>query len=88
MKWLIILMALGLTGCIRGADPISKSDTGNRDVDASLIGKVDGCNVWRVHDGYSQKFYFVRCPDGARGTSMWQQRGKSQEYVRALGDKD
>lgn len=58
-KSIIVGAALLLAGC--GADPISKTDTGNPRFTASIIGKVDGCDIWRMQDGSARTLYFARC---------------------------
>ena len=56
---LIVGLAFILVSC--NAEAIKHVDTGNKEVGASLIAIVDGCNVHRIIDGNTQ-FYLSKCP--------------------------
>ncbi len=81
MKMLIVLLIL--SSC--SPDPIVTADSGNKDVTADLIARVDGCNIWRIYAARS--VYFARCPEGARTTQWEEQQGKTSQTMFTLGNR-
>jgi len=66
--------ALSLGAC--DARPIESARTGNPDVDAALIARIEGCNLYRVRDGANRSVYVAICPEGATRSSWSEGCGK------------
>lgn len=69
MKYFVIAaLAAVLIGC--GATPIAQVESGNKEVTAAKIARVEGCVVYRLRDGSERTVYFMRCPQ-ANSTAAW-----------------
>lgn len=67
------LVAASLAGC--GATPISKAQTGNPEVEAGLIARIEGCNLYRIYDNGS-RVYMTVCRGQAERTRWTESCGK------------
>jgi len=85
----ILILAVFLSGC--SAAPLRMAETGNDKVTAALIGRVDGCNIWRIRDGNDQTIYFARCNGSGAASTSWDTRQAAGKTVvikhnQTLGD--
>lgn len=64
-KILAITLLAALTGC--AVDPISTTQTNNKQIDLTLLFENDGCKVYRFLDG-GRYVYYTDC----RGQTEWQ----------------
>lgn len=71
---LALAASLALAGC--DARPIESARTGNPDVEAALIARIEGCNLYRVRDGANRSVYVAICPEGATRSSWSEGCGK------------
>lgn len=85
MRFIILSVAVLLSSC--GAPPIYMGETGNPDVKAANIAKVDGCTIWRIRDGTERTVYFARCQEGSVKTSWDEGAGKTLRHMETIGER-
>jgi hypothetical protein len=78
MKKLLIVPFLLLAGCSQ-TEPEKTLATSNPQFEVDVIGKVDGCTIYRFRDS-GRPHYFVKCADGAAQTMTNQNCGKNCQY--------
>lgn len=81
MKKIVFVCAtlIALSAC--GANPIESVDSGNTDVSIEKIGTVEGCNIYRVEDGYRRDFYTTICSSSSN-TSQFIRAGKTTRLLQ------
>ena len=78
MKRVVLLIAIGLSGCYR--DPISVSLTENREFDVEKLFTHRGCTVYRFFDNGPK--YFTDC----KGSTEWEEsNGKTRTHRSVSG---
>lgn len=65
IRALALFGIVALSGCSN--EPMERQVSKNG-TESGLIAVVDGCRIWRVHDGNLETIYFARCPEGAAPT--------------------
>jgi hypothetical protein len=78
MKKLLIVPVLFLAGCAPTI-PEKTLSTSNPRFEVDVVGKVDGCTIYRFTDAGKQH-YFVKCADGSVQASTIQTCGKNCKY--------
>lgn len=76
---LVVVLLIVLSGC--DVDPVSQSNTNNKEIQVDLLFTHDGCNVYRFNDG-GNNHYFVKCRDATTQATISDIPKRPQEYIQ------
>jgi hypothetical protein len=77
MKKLFLIPLLILAGC--ATTPMQTLSTNNPELQIDVVGKADGCTIYRFRDA-GKNHYFVKCIEGTAQAMSMQSCGKNCQY--------